>query len=118
MRWSRELMLRGGGLVFSAWFAACAPAPDPLIAGIRPPASTSQVVLSITGAWGQSAATLQCMERVANGWRSFGRPIAARVGQNGLGWGVGLHVDGEGPLKREGDGRGPAGVFPLLDAFG
>jgi len=45
------------------------------------------------------------------------------VGKNGLGWGYGLHPDEDtlermGPLKAEGDGRAPAGVFRLSEATG
>jgi D-alanyl-D-alanine dipeptidase len=37
-----------------------------------------------------------------------------------MAWGRGLHGDaiGEGPVKQEGDGRAPAGVFSLSSAFG
>jgi D-alanyl-D-alanine dipeptidase len=49
-----------------------------------------------------------------------GTVIPASVGRAGLGWGTGLH-DGaplDGPTKREGDGRAPAGVYRLSSAFG
>ncbi|HEX5726341.1 MAG TPA: L,D-transpeptidase family protein, partial [Longimicrobiaceae bacterium] len=43
----------------------------------------------------------------------------ANGGRSGLGWGVGLHpAGGAGSVKREGDGRAPAGVFRLSSAFG
>jgi L,D-peptidoglycan transpeptidase YkuD (ErfK/YbiS/YcfS/YnhG family) len=42
------------------------------------------------------------------------------VGRTGLAWGDGLHPDPgiEGPRKREGDGKAPAGVYRLSSAFG
>ncbi len=42
------------------------------------------------------------------------------LGKNGLGWGRGLHGFrlGSGPVKREGDGRAPAGIFALSYLFG
>jgi L,D-peptidoglycan transpeptidase YkuD (ErfK/YbiS/YcfS/YnhG family) len=44
------------------------------------------------------------------------------IGKNGLGWGRGLHRDADRipgePVKREGDGKSPAGVFGLLKAYG
>ncbi len=41
------------------------------------------------------------------------------IGKNGLGWGIGLHpMTEEGPVKHEGDGRSPAGVFTLGTVFG
>lgn len=45
------------------------------------------------------------------------------IGRTGLAWGVGVHGDGApsgrpGPVKTEGDGKSPAGVFLIRDAFG
>lgn len=51
------------------------------------------------------------------------KTIPVVLGHAGLGWGRGLHGDGAprgsaGPDKREGDGRSPAGVFAIGDAYG
>jgi L,D-peptidoglycan transpeptidase YkuD (ErfK/YbiS/YcfS/YnhG family) len=56
-------------------------------------------------------------------WRQVGAPVPIVVGRSGLGWGRGLHGAGappgaDGPGKAEGDGRSPAGVFLLTEAFG
>jgi len=53
-------------------------------------------------------------------WKSVGGPIAVVVGRSGLGWGRGINppVALPGPIKQEGDGRSPAGVFSLSSAFG
>ncbi len=42
------------------------------------------------------------------------------MGRNGLGWGRGVNPAGSaaGPVKHEGDGRSPAGIFTLASAFG
>jgi len=41
------------------------------------------------------------------------------VGRTGIAWGVGFDgVSTEGPHKREGDGKAPAGMFPLDTVFG
>lgn len=40
------------------------------------------------------------------------------IGKNGLAWGVGLHSRQNGVYKKEGDGRAPAGIFSLGNAFG
>jgi D-alanyl-D-alanine dipeptidase len=46
-------------------------------------------------------------------------PIPVVVGRTGIAWGVGFDgVSSEGPHKREGDGKAPAGVFPLDTVFG
>ena len=84
--------------------------------------SALQMIVSTTADWDSVGATLQRYERTAVGqpWRAVGTPIAANVGRSGLGWGTGLHAShpAEGPVKREGDGRAPAGVFRLSSAFG
>ncbi len=43
------------------------------------------------------------------------------IGRHGLAWGIGLHGSpppGAGQVKREGDGRAPAGAFALTSVFG
>jgi hypothetical protein len=64
-------------------------------------------------------------------WRQVGKRESVTVGRNGSAWGLGLHPDLQtrpqtpsrspaqvAPIKREGDGRSPAGVFGIGDAFG
>lgn len=53
-------------------------------------------------------------------WMQIGEPIPIVVGRNGLGWGRGfpLPVALPGPIKKEGDGKSPAGIFRLSSAFG
>jgi L,D-peptidoglycan transpeptidase YkuD (ErfK/YbiS/YcfS/YnhG family) len=84
--------------------------------------SALQVIVSITEGWDSVPAMLQRYERAAAGqpWRAVGQPVAANVGRAGLGWGTGLHAShpAGGPVKREGDGRAPAGVYRLSSAFG
>lgn len=84
--------------------------------------SALQVIVSTTAAWDSVGALLQRYEREAVGrpWRRVGEPIQANVGRSGLGWGTGLHAShpADGPLKREGDGRAPAGIYRLSSAFG
>ena len=55
----------------------------------------------------------------------MGGSISIVVGRNGLGWGIGLIAtddaqvrSGSDPVKREGDGKSPSGVFALGTAFG
>jgi L,D-peptidoglycan transpeptidase YkuD (ErfK/YbiS/YcfS/YnhG family) len=81
-----------------------------------------QMIVSTTAGWDTVDATLQRYERASPDapWRPVGEPVAAAVGRAGLGWGTGLHpAPGiDGPAKREGDGRAPAGIFRLSSAFG
>lgn len=56
-------------------------------------------------------------------WQVAGEPIAVVLGRSGLAWGDGLHGSGAprgqtGPVKREGDGRSPAGVFAVGQVHG
>jgi L,D-peptidoglycan transpeptidase YkuD (ErfK/YbiS/YcfS/YnhG family) len=60
-------------------------------------------------------------ERASAGdpWREVGSPLQGSLGRTGLAWGQGARPQGlEGPSKKEGDGRSPAGVFPLREATG
>lgn len=99
------------------------------IADARPSAPTPvdadsalQMIVSTTADWDAVDATLQRYERdrVGAPWRRVGEPISASVGRSGLGWGTGLHgaVSVDGPTKREGDGKAPAGIYRLSSAFG
>lgn len=117
------LMLKKTGLVpvFLFWFlclTACSPSLEQQLDHLQLPAATAQLLLVTTVDWQASSATLQRMEKSAGHWRSVGERIPVRIGRNGLGWGVGLHQEGAGVQKQEGDGKAPAGVFPLGMVFG
>ena len=77
----------------------------------------------LTQSWDAVPATLQLFERksAVAPWKPVGAPHKAVVGRKGLGWGAGIQgappVANE-PVKREGDGKAPAGVFRLSSAFG
>jgi D-alanyl-D-alanine dipeptidase len=75
-----------------------------------------QVVVGIADDWDATTATLQRYERGGDAWRAVGAPIHASIGR-GLAWGRGLS-DPLGPVKREGDGRSPAGAFALPAIYG
>lgn len=113
-------MCRWALLAVASLAAACSVPLSPLplnVAGI--PAQTRQVVLVTSDGWSATEAALQRYRRDADGaWTPVGAPVAATVGRSGFGWGIGLHRDGDGPKKHEGDGRAPAGVFSLGTAFG
>lgn len=81
-----------------------------------------QLVVVTTADWDAVPGTLRRFERsnVAEPWREIGKEFPVVVGRNGLGWGRGLGPvkDRQGPVKKEGDGKSPAGVFRLSSAFG
>lgn len=89
--------------------------------------SSTQMLVVTTSDWSAVQGTLQRYERPTAGgkWRRVGNPISVVVGKNGLGWGVGIVpanvFQGHGPadpIKKEGDGKAPAGIFRLSSAFG
>jgi len=115
----------GPYLLAAALCAAVLLAPTPSLARrFRVPKQTHQLVLVIADSFTAGQATLQRFERGDKGpWKKLGEPVAVVLGRSGLGWGYGLHPDDismerAGPLKQEGDGRSPAGVFRLSEALG
>lgn len=82
-------------------------------------ADARQLVLVVSDDWNSDRATLQAFERNASGpWKPRGQRVPVTLGRAGSAWGLGLHGAHDGPQKREGDGRSPAGVFHLGGAFG
>jgi L,D-peptidoglycan transpeptidase YkuD (ErfK/YbiS/YcfS/YnhG family) len=78
-----------------------------------------QLVLVVTADWDANQGTMSSYERVTNTWKKRGEPVAVAIGRSGSAWGTGLNSRQEaGPVKKEGDGRSPAGVFRIGDAFG
>lgn len=81
--------------------------------------ASNQAVVVVTQDWDANLGVLRTFERVGGSWRQVGTPQAVTVGRNGSAWGLGLHSEAlPGPVKREGDGRSPAGVFAIGTAFG
>ena len=94
-----------------------APRPTPA----SPLADARQLVIVTTPAWDSTSGTLRRYERDGAGqpWRRIGAPVAIVVGRTGLAWDDALPFAAAGePIKREGDGRSPAGSFALDTAFG
>jgi L,D-peptidoglycan transpeptidase YkuD (ErfK/YbiS/YcfS/YnhG family) len=85
-------------------------------------AESRQIILVTTDGWDAVDGEMRLYERksIDDRWEAVGEKIPIVVGRNGMAWGSGLHggAIGEGPVKREGDGRSPAGVFSLGSAFG
>ncbi|RPJ83634.1 MAG: hypothetical protein EHM13_06960 [Acidobacteria bacterium] len=86
-----------------------------------PLADARQLLLVVTGNWNAVDGTLLRFDRpdASAAWQAVGPPIPVVVGRTGLAWGRGLHPSQDGgPVKREGDGKAPAGIFRLGKAFG
>jgi len=111
--------------------AACHEAPPPTTAAKRAAEATApiseektQLVTVVSNNWNAFGATLRRYERApGRRWKPVGRPIDVVLGRRGYGWGRGLHgtsaPEGRpGPIKLEGDGRSPAGVFGIGTTYG
>ena len=81
---------------------------------------TKQLIVVTTKNWSTSNGTLQRFEKEGNSWQKVGKSINIKLGRNGLGWGIGLHTTPKNAkyIKKEGDGKAPAGIFTLKQAFG
>jgi D-alanyl-D-alanine dipeptidase len=101
-----------------ALVAACQPGmpmPSALID------ASQQVVVVITPTWQSTVGTMTRFERATptSAWTRLEAPIPLVVGRTGIAWGVGFDdASTDGPHKHEGDGKSPAGIFPLDTAFG
>ena len=94
--------------------ASSAARPDLLV-------GSSQAIVVTTAGWSETNGLLQRYERTAGGWKAVGDPMAIVTGRTGLAWAGGLLQEAApagAPVKREGDGKSPAGIFALGTAFG
>jgi L,D-peptidoglycan transpeptidase YkuD (ErfK/YbiS/YcfS/YnhG family) len=84
-----------------------------------PWADAQQMVVVTTADWDVNHGLMQTFEREGAGWKAVSSRQPITVGRSGSAWGLGLHtVSAPGPVKQEGDGRSPAGVFRIGLAFG
>lgn len=92
-----------------------------LHASIKIPPQTQQLIVVSSHGFTDSKATLQAYERKKGSWVKTFKPVEVNLGRKGLAWGEGLiefpRLANE-PLKYEGDGKSPAGLFTLDLLFG
>jgi D-alanyl-D-alanine dipeptidase len=83
-------------------------------------ANAQQLLLVTTPNWNSVDGTLRRFEKQDGKWQSVGEATRIVVGKNGLAWdGVAdLPFKTADPVKKEGDGRSPAGVFRVTELFG
>jgi D-alanyl-D-alanine dipeptidase len=107
---------------------ACSASPPPTPLRVSPIAldSATKLIVVTTPGWDSTTGELRRFVRQdrQSSWRREGVTIPIVVGRTGLAWGIGFDrlglagVGGAGPRKMEGDGRSPAGAFPVDTAFG
>ena len=104
-------------LLSALLLTACSTVPTQSAA---PLTGAQQLVVVTAADWDAAQARMQRFERDGGGaWRAVGDAVPVMLGRSGSGWGIGLHpAQAGGPQKREGDGRAPAGVFAIGEAFG
>lgn len=98
--------------------ASVSPAPS-VVQG--PLDSALQLVVFTAPNWTATAGTLRRFERsdARAPWSVAASAIPAVIGRTGLAWAdAALSSEMHQPVKREGDGKSPAGAFPLDTAFG
>ncbi|MGE0869504.1 MAG: L,D-transpeptidase [Kofleriaceae bacterium] len=84
---------------------------------------TSALVAVVPETWSSTKAKLRMWQRYRNVWTHTDGPADVVIGKAGAAWGIGLHGQGAppgrtGPLKKEGDGASPAGMFSVGRSFG
>jgi len=78
-----------------------------------------QLVLVVSLDWNAPAGQLQAFEKRKGQWVAVQEAFPVSLGRTGSAWGMGLHPpQKDGPLKAEGDGKSPAGIFAIGPAFG
>lgn len=114
----RQRVATAALLLAGLLLAACGSTPDG-DAG-APLAGAQQVVVVTAADWDAAQARMRRFERDGAGaWREVGEAVPVMLGRSGSAWGLGLHPAQRGtPQKQEGDGRAPAGVFAIGEAFG
>ena len=105
-------------------FAACGRTDSTRVPATRViPQAARELVTAVVDDWDATRAMLRRYRRDGTGWQLVGDPWPGVVGKSGSAWGIGLHGAGApagrgGPIKREGDGKTPAGAFSLRGAYG
>ncbi len=92
----------------------------PRVRAIAP--EVREIVVGIVDDWTSTHVTLRRYRRDGD-WKPVGVAWQGVVGKSGVAWGRGVHGTGappgrDGPIKREGDGKSPAGVFAIGATYG
>lgn len=91
-------------------------APQPLLA--LDASSHRQILLVLGDSPDGSSARLYRFRQSEEKWMKEGMGIPAALGEKGIAWDAAATGDPSRPVKREGDRKSPAGIFPLSLAMG
>jgi len=81
--------------------------------------NVDQLIVVLSENWDSQTGYLQRYQRKNGIWQKEGLPWDVSLGLKGMSWGQGIHaVKADGPQKREGDNRAPAGVFKVGQGYG
>lgn len=85
-----------------------------------PYAASLQTVVISTKDWSATSGTATRFERanIKSKWEKKGESFNVVVGRSGLAWGRDSAPEKATEFKKEGDGKAPAGLFPLTFVFG
>jgi D-alanyl-D-alanine dipeptidase len=83
-------------------------------------ANAQQVIIVTTPGWNNVDGTMRRFEKQDGKWQPVGEKFPIVVGKSGLGWDGTTEplATAAQPVKKEGDGRSPAGVFKITELFG
>ena len=93
------------------------PEPPPVK---TPFAESLQVLVVTTKDWNATSGMARTFERKTqkSKWTAVGEEFPIVVGRSGLAWAQDSAPEKASQFKKEGDGKSPAGMFPLTFAFG
>ncbi len=83
--------------------------------------ASEQLILIVSNDFNNTHAVLTRYEKEQTTFKQVGKKIIVNIGRSGLAWGIGesgFTPKPDEPLKREGDGKAPAGIFKISKAFG
>ncbi len=109
------LLLALGGINLSAQVKKPEPPPVKI-----PFAEALQAVVVTTASPTaiQGEARIYERKNLKSRWKKIGDEFPIVLGRSGLGWSLDTAPEGVTEFKKEGDGKSPAGMFPLTFAFG
>jgi zinc D-Ala-D-Ala dipeptidase len=80
-----------------------------------------KLIVVTSSGWNEVNGTMTRYERKGKNWKKVGDSTAIVVGKNGMAWDdhfSARSMNADVPIKREGDGRSPAGFFRISHSFG